>query len=94
MIHPAKPTPTIDVPFLEELLGSRVVIGGFGLNIDRRRWRLSSVDVAARIFAGLSQTTKSTVCVISSRRQMPWLNARRPDEAEATKRASAFSAGA
>ena len=58
-------------------------------------WRLSSVDVdAARIFAGLSQTTKSTVCVISSRRQMPWLNARRPDEAEATKRASAFSAGA
>src|ERR1700676_4870451 len=28
MIHPAKPTPTIDVPFPEELIGSRVVIQG------------------------------------------------------------------
>jgi hypothetical protein len=28
MINPAKPTPTIDVPFPEELLGSRVVIQG------------------------------------------------------------------
>jgi hypothetical protein len=28
MIHPAKPAPTIDVPFPDELLGSRVVIQG------------------------------------------------------------------
>jgi hypothetical protein len=28
MIHPTKPAPTIDVPFPEELIGSRVVIQG------------------------------------------------------------------